>query len=294
MMSGSLCPASSFSRTWFRRSFARSASDSAIVWFWHTRQRSSAEIAITRSSSSGSAAAGAASFAQAAPPSSNRNASTSALPMIGPRRKRHGLLTGRYGRSLRIPRGGCILRLAPAARREAIPAVACREQSAQRHQQGAAPDPVDERLVLHAHQPGRGAQLVAERRIEVTGESRVDRRFGHRFALREVAALCRIKGCYFFSRPGHVYGCACRRVIRSRHVGDAVEAENVAAHFHRVARFHANVLLALVSLDHRHSDDEHGHPDVRENYAMESARDARVLPPAARRRYHELHSVPNA
>ena len=37
----SLLPWRSMSRTWLRRSTARSALLSAMVWFWHTRQRSS-------------------------------------------------------------------------------------------------------------------------------------------------------------------------------------------------------------------------------------------------------------
>src|SRR4051812_2035798 len=61
----SLCPWRSFSRISSRRSLARPALESAIVWFWQTRQRSSAESAMTRASSAGSAAAGAASFAPA-------------------------------------------------------------------------------------------------------------------------------------------------------------------------------------------------------------------------------------
>src|SRR5262245_35859380 len=51
------------SRSWFLRSSASGAFDSARVWFWHTRQRSSSASAITRFSSAGSAAAGAASLA---------------------------------------------------------------------------------------------------------------------------------------------------------------------------------------------------------------------------------------
>src|SRR3990172_8140417 len=192
MMSRSLCPCCSFSLIWFRRSFARSASDSAIVWFWHTRQRNSAAIAITRSGSPGSAAAGAASFAHAAPPSSSRNASASVLPTIGPRRERDALLDGGHGRGLRIPRGGDALPLSPAARREAISAVARREQAAQRHQQGAAPDPVDERLLL-----------------------------------REVTALRGIKHGDALPRTGHLQGRARRYIIRSRHIGDAAEAEDI-------------------------------------------------------------------
>src|SRR3954468_17209661 len=58
----SLAPALSWSRICRRRSSARSALESASVWFWHTRQRSSSASAITRFSSAGSSAAGAASL----------------------------------------------------------------------------------------------------------------------------------------------------------------------------------------------------------------------------------------
>src|SRR5262252_6651535 len=57
------------SRSWFLRSSASGAFDSARVWFWQTRQRSWSASAITRFSSTGSAAAGTASFAAACPTS---------------------------------------------------------------------------------------------------------------------------------------------------------------------------------------------------------------------------------
>lgn len=54
------------SRTWLRRSTASSALESAMVWFWHTRQRNSAEMRSIFASSSGSAAVSGASAACAA------------------------------------------------------------------------------------------------------------------------------------------------------------------------------------------------------------------------------------
>src|SRR2546423_15175418 len=47
-------PAASCSRIWLRRSTASGAFDSASVWFWHTRQRSSCARFVTRRSSAGS------------------------------------------------------------------------------------------------------------------------------------------------------------------------------------------------------------------------------------------------
>src|SRR5688500_3493791 len=50
--SRSLAPAVSCSRIWFLRSTASGALESASVWFWQTRQRSSCASAATRLSSS--------------------------------------------------------------------------------------------------------------------------------------------------------------------------------------------------------------------------------------------------
>src|SRR5436190_3851818 len=49
-------PAASCSRIWLRRSTASGAFESAIVWFWHTRQRSSCARFVVRRSSAGSCA----------------------------------------------------------------------------------------------------------------------------------------------------------------------------------------------------------------------------------------------
>src|SRR3954470_22367407 len=54
--SRSLLPLPSCSRIWRRRSTARSAFESASVWFWQTRQRSSAERSMTRLSNVASSA----------------------------------------------------------------------------------------------------------------------------------------------------------------------------------------------------------------------------------------------
>src|SRR5687767_260331 len=75
MICASLSPCFSFSLTWFFKSIARPALESAIVWFWHTRQRNSAARAFTRFSSAGSSAAGAASPARAAVATTNRKTS---------------------------------------------------------------------------------------------------------------------------------------------------------------------------------------------------------------------------
>src|SRR6478672_4343034 len=55
--SRSLLPAFSCSRIWLRRSCASGALESARVWFWHTRQRSSCASEATRRSRAGSSCA---------------------------------------------------------------------------------------------------------------------------------------------------------------------------------------------------------------------------------------------
>ena len=59
--------------------------------------------------------------------------------------------------------------------REPVAAVGDREEAAQRHQQAAAPDPVDERLDVDAHAPRAGDAFVghrlAERHVEVADEA---------------------------------------------------------------------------------------------------------------------------
>src|SRR4029077_17667845 len=64
--SPSLLPSRSSSRMRFLRSIASAACESASVWFWHTRQRSSSESAMTRFSSPGSSDAGEAAETQKA------------------------------------------------------------------------------------------------------------------------------------------------------------------------------------------------------------------------------------
>src|SRR5712664_3677308 len=73
-----------------------------------------------------------------------------------------------------------------------ITTVTRREQSAERHDEAAAPDPVDERLVLHAYQPGLGVERIAERDIQVARQPRVDRGLGHRHVLHGVDTLLRV------------------------------------------------------------------------------------------------------
>src|SRR5712691_8556708 len=79
MICESLAPCRIFCRTWFLRSSASGAFESAIVWFWHTRQRSSEASVMTLCSSAGSAAAGAASFAGAAAAAEASSRNTSSL-----------------------------------------------------------------------------------------------------------------------------------------------------------------------------------------------------------------------
>src|SRR5581483_11998760 len=88
----SLLPWRTISRISSRRSLASPALESAMVWFWHTRQRSSEESAMTRASSAGSAAAGAASFGQAAGAHASAASSTSSLATLELLHERQDLL----------------------------------------------------------------------------------------------------------------------------------------------------------------------------------------------------------
>src|SRR6185369_1074685 len=75
----SLCPWRSMARSSLRRSSARPALESAMVWFWQTRQRSSDAMRSMRASITGSAAAGGASLAGNADDSSASRTSRKAL-----------------------------------------------------------------------------------------------------------------------------------------------------------------------------------------------------------------------
>src|SRR5262249_44131993 len=67
---------------WFLRSSASGAFESARVWFWQTRQRSSSASAMTRFSRSGSAAAGGASLAETGAESGTSSRSATALRTV--------------------------------------------------------------------------------------------------------------------------------------------------------------------------------------------------------------------
>src|SRR5688572_26353949 len=85
-------------------------------------------------------------------------------------------------------RGGCaggrhrLLARAIAAVREG-------DEAAQRHEEGATPDPVHERLVVDAHTPGVALHLLSQRDVEVAQEARVDVGLGHGLARGLVEAL---------------------------------------------------------------------------------------------------------
>ena len=158
-----------------------------------------------------------------------------------------------------------------------IAAVRHRDESAQRHQECAAPDPVDERLDVDAHAPRAGLALVgdglAERHVAVAEEAGVDRGLGHRRA----AMRCRRASPAAASRP------ACRRgdtsivpasaaVVGAGDGRHAAERERVAADRDALADIERNVLLDPVALDQRDADDEHGDAEVREQHAVPRGR----------------------
>src|SRR6187402_2369559 len=76
------------------------------------------------------------------------------------------------------PRGGGARRRRGRPARAVAP-VGEREEAAERHQEGAAPDPVHERLAVDAHAPRAVADGLAQRDVEVTQEARIDVGLGH-------------------------------------------------------------------------------------------------------------------
>ena len=71
---------------------------------------------------------------------------------------------------------------------EAVAPVARREQSAERHDEASAPDPVDERLVLHLDEPGAVGERIAERDVKIAGEAGVNGRLGHHLFLHGIGS----------------------------------------------------------------------------------------------------------
>src|SRR5687768_3458996 len=90
-MSCSLLPAASWLRISLRRSTASGALESASVWFWHTRQRSSWARSLVLFSSNGSSAA-------TALENSTRNKSRCLTTAVELLHQRHDLLPGGLGR----------------------------------------------------------------------------------------------------------------------------------------------------------------------------------------------------
>jgi hypothetical protein len=137
----------------------------------------------------------------------------------------------------------------------------------------AAPDPVDEGLVVDAHGPGLVVEHLAQRHVEVARQAAVDGGLGHRHALHLVDALLGVHR----ERCAAALACTSKRAARGHVVGalhllDALEAEAVAADDHVVADGHLHVALGLVAAHHRHADDEDAHAQVRQHHAPEAAR----------------------
>src|SRR6266702_1532627 len=129
-------------------------------------------------------------------------------------------------------------------RRDPVAPVARGDRAAERHEKASSPDPVDERLVLHAHDPGRRADCIAERHVQVAREAGIDRGFRHRHVLHRVDAFLGIKSSDCAPVLVDLNLGASSDVIRALHVPHAVEAERVVAELYGVARLHAHVALA--------------------------------------------------
>src|SRR3990172_3992013 len=247
---------------------------------------------MTRPSSTGSSAAGAASFASAPPASPNASSKTNAIiPDCMATPLRLNLDNRRY---LRTACRGGILRLTRGAHGDPVPAITRGKQTPQGHQQRAAPDPVHERLVLHAHDPRRPVDLVSKRYVEIARESGIDRRLRHRILLDAVAPFFRIEGGDARAIPGYLDGCARCQVIRPGHIGDVAEQEGVAGERGSVARLYAHVFFRTVAFDQRHTDDHDRHPDMGEHHAIEGARSPGEPGPHARTGCRVPDSLPQA
>src|SRR5690606_38376943 len=73
----------------------------------------------------------------------------------------------------------------------AVTLVGDRGDAAERHQEGAHPDPEHEGLVVQAHHPFDVAALIAERGEEIAEQADVDTGLGLHVAARKVGALLR-------------------------------------------------------------------------------------------------------
>ena len=164
---------------------------------------------------------------------------------------------------------------------ESVAAVGHREEAAERHQEAAAPDPVDERLDVHAQRPRTFGTLVgdglAERHVAVAEEAGVDRGLGHRHAARVVDALLRTQRFQQRAIAAHLDHAGHARVVGTDHRHDAAEREVVAADRDRLPVVERDVLLDAVASHQRDADDEHRDAEMRDDHAVPRRRIGREL-----------------
>src|SRR5690348_14377294 len=161
----------------------------------------------------------------------------------------------------------------PLAHGEPITPVHDGEESAERHQQASAPDPVDEGLRIDAHAPRAVvADRLAERNVAIAEEAGLDRRFGHHLAGRAVRAFLRREYRDRAAVARHVDRRDRRVVVRPGPRGDAAERVRVAGHFDALSDVQAHVALDLVALHERDTGDERGDAEMREQHAVPGGR----------------------
>ena len=176
--------------------------------------------------------------------------------------------------------------LAPS-RNDAVAPVERGEQSADRHDDTAQPDPYHQRLVVDAHAPGAVLERLAERDVQVARQPRVDRRFGHRLVLRVVDTLFGMQGFDGLAVAQQLQRAARGAVVRPFAVTHAVEAQRVAADRRGFTRAHAQILFGLEGLHPGDADDEDADAGVGDQHAELRAADrAQLLPQGQRRGLH--------
>src|SRR3569833_877475 len=203
-----------------------------------------------------------------------------------PRRRREERDSASSAAHLRLAQGGGRRRragvddivrtfggLALFASERAVTAVTDGEQTAQRHERTAGPDPADQRLDVDAHAPRAAvAGRLAQRDKQMAEETAVDARLGHGLALHAIDAFFRMKVEQRLAVLVNSDEPALRLVVGTKGVDHAVESEGVATDYHRVTHAHAHVLALFIAAHADHADNEHHHTEKRKLHAEEAAR----------------------
>src|SRR5678815_4056858 len=110
---------------------------------------------------------------------------------------------------------------------------------------------------MNANTPGVVADRFAERNIEISKDSGVDRRLGHSVSRSDIRTLLRIHSAQGLSSTRNLNLASHRLIVGTGHFLDSVQTEIVATYAHRIARLHFDVLLGLKARDQGDADDKH-------------------------------------